>query len=135
MLESLKIHHIGYLVRNIEKAKKIFTNMGFLTVQEVIYDEYRGINIAFLNKDGYLIELVSPVDENSDVESIKRKIGNSPYHICYEVDDIKSSIEKLQENRFILLHEPHDAVAINSRKVAFLMHGQIGLIEIVEKGR
>lgn len=131
MLEQLKIHHIGYLVRNIERAKQEFQNLGFSVVSDVIYDDYRGINIAFLEKDGYLIELVSSVDENSNVVSIK-KIGNSPYHICYEVENMEMAIKELQENRFIILHEPHDAVAINNRKVSFLMHGQIGLIELVE---
>lgn len=66
---------------------------------------------------------VSPLDDSSDVASIKRKIGNSPYHICYEVNDIAEMIEELQKERFVLVHQPHNAIAINNRKVVFLMHG------------
>ena len=133
MLEQLKVHHIGYLVRNIEKAKKVFLGFEYEVVSECVHDSFRGIDIIFLEKDGYMIELVSPTDDTSDVASLKKKIGNSPYHICYEVNDLPKMIDMLQKERFVLVHEPHNAVAISNRRVAFLMHGQIGLIELVEK--
>jgi len=56
----MKIHHIGYLVKSMEKAQKTFTELGYRIEQETVYDDYRQIDICFLEKDGYRIELVCP---------------------------------------------------------------------------
>ena len=57
---NFKIHHIGYLVKNIEKASKLFLTLGYQVEQDTVYDNYRGVDIRFLNKDGYRVELVAP---------------------------------------------------------------------------
>lgn len=59
-MPTLKIHHIGYLVKKIEKAKKSFEALGYLVEQDTVYDDIRKVNICFLVKDGYRVELVSP---------------------------------------------------------------------------
>jgi methylmalonyl-CoA/ethylmalonyl-CoA epimerase len=129
----MKVHHVGYFVKNINKGMKTFCDMGYSVVQDVVRDEYRGIDIAFLEKDGYRIELVSPYTETSVVYELRKKMGNSPYHICYEVADMDKAIQELQTQRFVLTQEPHEAVAIDGKRVCFLVHGQIGIIELVEE--
>ena len=128
----MKVHHIGYFVKNIEKGKRSFIDLGYEVEQDVVRDEYRGIDIAFLVKDGYRVELVSPYTEESVVYDLRKKMGNSPYHICYEVENIEQSIEELQAQRFVVTQEPHEAVAIDGKRVCFLIHGQMGIIELVE---
>ena len=100
--QSLKVHHIGYLVKNLERAKSEFAKLGYKVEQETVFDEYRNINICFLLKDGYRIELVSPVGDNSAVGDLRKKIGNSPYHICYEVNNLDNAIEYFKSNKYIL---------------------------------
>ena len=129
----MKVHHIGYFVKNIEKGKKTFLALGYEIEQDTVRDEYRGIDIAFLEKDGYRVELVSPFTEESVVYDLRKKMGNSPYHICYEVENLESAIEDLQEQRFVVTQEPHEAVAIDGKRVCFLVHGQMGIIELVEQ--
>ena len=129
----MKVHHIGYFVKNIEKGKKTFLALGYEIEQDTVRDEYRGIDIAFLEKDGYRVELVSPFTEESVVYDLRKKMGNSPYHICYEVENLESAIEDLQEQRFVVTQEPHEAVAIDGKRVCFLIHGQMGIIELVEQ--
>lgn len=129
----MKIHHVGYLVKKIEKATKAFENLGFKAMDKQIYDEIRGIDILFMEKDGYVIELVSPKDADSVVSNLIKKLGNSPYHFCYEVDDLESSAEKLSNEGYVIIDEPTVAVAIQGRKVIFLMHPFLGMIELVEK--
>lgn len=130
---EMKIHHIGYLVKKMEKAKLLFIEMGFKVEQEMIYDDYREIDICFLNKEGYRIELVSPRNADSVVYGLRKKIGNSPYHICYEVDNLEESIKVLGKLRFVVCQEPHAAKALGNRKVAFLINSQMGMIELLEK--
>ncbi|MBR0429519.1 MAG: VOC family protein [Lachnospiraceae bacterium] len=129
----MKVHHIGYFVKNIEKGKRSFIDLGYEVEQDVVRDEYRGIDIAFLVKDGYRVELVSPYTVESVVYDLRKRMGNSPYHICYEVADLDAAIGELQAQRFVVTQEPHEAVAIDGKRVCFLIHGQIGIIELVEE--
>ncbi len=56
----MKIHHVGYLVKKLEKARQGFLDLGYIVIKDTVFDEYRKINICFMEKDGYVIELVSP---------------------------------------------------------------------------
>ena len=130
----MKVHHIGYFAKNIDKSIATFQALGYEVEQETVRDEFRGIDIAFLMKDGYRVELVSPYTQESVVYDLRKKMGNSPYHICYEVENLNAAISELQAQRFVVSQEPHEAVAIDGKRVCFLVHGQIGIIELVEVG-
>lgn len=132
-MNNMKIHHIGYLVKSIEKSKSLFLSLGYDLEQDTVYDEFRKVDICFLIKDGYRIELVSPKDSSSVVGELRKKIGNSPYHICYEVESLEDAVAALAEKRFVVWDEPHEAPAFNGKKVVFLVNGQIGMIELVEE--
>ena len=131
-MNNMKIHHIGYLVKSIEKSKSLFLSLGYDLEQDTVYDVFRKVDICFLIKDGYRIELVSPKDSSSVVGELRKKVGNSPYHICYEVESLEDAVSALAEKRFVVWDEPHEAPAINGKKVIFLVNGQIGMIELVE---
>ncbi|MCR5108601.1 MAG: VOC family protein [Lachnospiraceae bacterium] len=128
----MRIHHIGYLVRKMEKALRAFKDLGYELTGEIIHDEYRQADICFLEKDGYMIELVSPVSKTSVVSDLMKKIGNSPYHICYETEDMDREIEKLNEQHYVMCAQKHEAVAIGGRNVCFMIHPYLGMIELLE---
>jgi len=128
----MKIHHIGYLVKSIKKALPEFLAIGYRQETDVILDETRNVEIVFLLKDMQRIELVSPKGKDSAIGNLHKKIGNSPYHICYEVDNLENTIDKLEADGYILSVEPQSAPAIDNKRVAFLFNTAIGLIEIVE---
>lgn len=128
----MKVHHIGYAVRNIEDAFKKFQNLGYIRETEIISDEIRNVFIQFIIKDGYRVELVAPLKENSPVDKILKK-GNTPYHICYETNDICKTIEELSGSGYTSLGVPEKAPAIHNRRVVFLFSKDMGLIELVEK--
>ncbi len=128
ILKGLNVHHIGYLVKNINKAGEMFSLLGFEVASELTYDEYRQINIQFMQKDGYMIELVEPADKESVVGKLLKKSGSSPYHICYEVEDLEAVTACLRKKSFVLWEEPHPAPAIEGRDVVFLYSSRIGLI-------
>ena len=78
------------------------------------------------------IELLEPVEATSPVTKILRNNGVTPYHICYETDDLEQAIADLKARRFLVVVKPVEAVAIENRKVCFLYHKDVGLIELVE---
>ncbi|MBO5208785.1 MAG: VOC family protein [Lachnospiraceae bacterium] len=128
---NLKVHHIGYLVKKIEAAIRSFENLGYQITQETVYDDIRKINICFLEKDSYTIELVSPVSEDSVAAGLMKKYKNSPYHICYETEDFERDFQQLTENGFIAIDTPTPAPALQNREVVFLTNASMGMIELI----
>lgn len=129
-MSTLKIHHIGYLVKKIEKAKKTFESLGYLVEQDTVRDEIRKVDICFLTKDGYRVELVSPFSEDSVVAGLLKKYKNAPYHICYESEDPGTAIRELTENGFAAIDTPTPAPALGGCNVVFLTSPVIGMIEL-----
>ena len=76
-MSALSVHHIGYLVKKIEKATRTFLALGYRMEQDIVYDAFRKVNICFLVKDGCRIELVSPAAEDSVVSGLMKKYKNS----------------------------------------------------------
>jgi methylmalonyl-CoA/ethylmalonyl-CoA epimerase len=57
----------------------------------------------------------------------------TPYHLCYEVDDLDDAIARLRSTRrFLLVSGPVAACAMENRRVAFMFQKDTGLIELVE---
>ncbi len=129
----MKINHIGYAVKRIDRALKEFQKMGY-EFGAVIADTDRNVKLAFGIKDGYRIELVSPLDRGreSPVDQYLINAVGTPYHICYESKDFENDIEKLLEQGYKLIISPKPAVAFENKRVAFMMNIGFGLMEIVE---
>lgn len=130
----LKVHHIGYLVKKMDAAILSFKNLGYRIKQDTVYDEIRKINICFLEKDGYCIELVAPVSEDSVVAGLLKKYKNCPYHICYETTDFEKDFETLRTEGFMPIDTPTPAPALSGKEVVFMTHAALGMIELIKSG-
>lgn len=129
----MKIHHIGYLVKKLERALKAFEGLGYTVAGAKVRDERRKIDIVFLEKDGYRVELVSPYDPESVVGELIKRLGNSPYHICYMADDLDAEVERLRDERYVLCGDAAPAPACGGGRVVFLVHPFMGMIELLEE--
>lgn len=127
----MKVHHIGYAVKRLEKAAEVFAVLGY-TLGEITEDESRHIRIMFLENGTERVELVAPNGENTPVDGILKSVGPTPYHICYEVSDINTAMDELKEKGFVTVKEPERAPAIGGAAVAFMYNARVGLIELVE---
>lgn len=128
----MKIDHIGYAVKNIEKAKTMFEAIGY-SFEGTIEDTDRNIFLAFGSMDGYRIELVAPISNGSPVDNYISKVGPTPYHICYKSSNIEADIALLEKNRCKVSIPLAPAIAFNNKRVVFMYSLSIGLIEIVEE--
>lgn len=131
-MPTLTVHHIGYLVKKIEKAIQTFQSLGYEIEQDITYDDIRKVNICFLIKDGYRVELVSPVSEDSVVSGLMKKYKNCPYHICYETSDFDAAYAALTADGFIAIDSLTPAPAMGGREVVFLNSAVIGIIELLK---
>ncbi|MCM1251904.1 MAG: VOC family protein [Clostridium sp.] len=130
-MPTLKVHHIGYLVKKINKAVQSFEALGYRILQNTIYDDIRKVNICFMQKDEYCIELVSPAAEDSVVSGLMKKYKNSPYHICYETNAFDKDYQTLLTSGFTAVDTPTPAPALQGREVAFLISPILGMIELL----
>lgn len=128
----MKIHHIGYAVRNIGISAEKFEKLGYNKCSNIIEDSKRKVFILFMEKDGYLIELIAPLNDESHISTLLKKTGSSPYHFCYEVQNMDVEIAELLNSGYILIEEASEAAAIGNKKVAFLFNKDIGILELVE---
>ncbi len=132
MLNDFKFHHIGVAVKDIEKTAAIYKDGGY-EISDTVYDPIQNVNICWLTKEGMpTVELLAPVDSTSPVCKILEKNGVTPYHTCYEVENINQAVVELRKQKYVLVSKPMEAVAIHNCKVAFLHNRQVGLIELVE---
>ncbi|MDR0823125.1 MAG: VOC family protein [Endomicrobium sp.] len=129
----MKIHHIGYLVKEIDKAIEEFKKLGFIITIEKCFDGNYIADFAFLQKDGYCVELICPVNDKSPIYGLMKKHKNSPYHICYEVDNIEQTINDLIKQGYLLFKEIFSVSVLNNKRFSFLMNSHIGMIELTEK--
>lgn len=133
---NLPIHHIGYLAKNLQKSIGSFQALGYRTEGGITHDELRKIDICFLQKDGYRIELVSPYADGSVVSGLMKTHKNMFYHIAYCSEDLEADMAQLREQGFLPMGEPMAAPAFGMGQVVFLFSNRGGMIELVppEKG-
>jgi methylmalonyl-CoA/ethylmalonyl-CoA epimerase len=128
----LTFHHIGIACRDIAKTQTFYLGQGY-TASPVVEDPLQHVRISFLEKEGApRIELLEPLDDQSPVARTLATSGVSPYHMCYEVQDIEAAVNHLRGQRFLLVNGPVPACAMDDRRIAFLFQKNTGLIELVE---
>ncbi|MGM9868301.1 MAG: VOC family protein [Sodaliphilus sp.] len=132
MFPNFKFHHIGVAVFSIEKTAKVYAVGGY-TASVTVFDPIQNVNICFLHKENMpTVELLEPVDEHSPVVATLKKSGVTPYHTCYEVENMDEATATLRQNKFLPVGKRAAAVAFGGRNVQFFFHKDVGLIEIVE---
>ncbi|MGI5090957.1 VOC family protein [Treponema socranskii] len=130
----MTFHHIGIACYDIEKSSQFYLAQGYKKT-ETVYDPIQNVNICFcenLTGTGICVELISPKDDTSPVNKNLHKNGVSPYHICYETENLEKSILELKKQKFLVVTRPAPAVAFGGRRVCFLFNKAVGLIELVE---
>lgn len=127
----MKVHHVGYAVKKLEKAAEVFKGLGYLP-GEITEDEIRHIRIMFMENGHERVELIAPNGESTPVDGVLKNSGPTPYHICYEVNDIKKAVDGLSAGGWAVIKDAETAPAICGAPVVFLYNRHIGMIELVE---
>ncbi len=113
-----KVDHIGVAVKNLSEALSFYTealNLG--PVHEKVVPEF-GVKVAFLPVGDTEIELLEPLDENSNMAKFIEKRGEGIHHICLETDDIEGELKNLAEKGVELLDKSPRQGAV--ARVAFV---------------
>lgn len=132
----MTFHHIGIACYDIEESSQFYLSQGY-TKSETVYDPIQNVYICFCENlmvgGGTCVELISPKDDTSPVCKNLQRNGVSPYHICYETENLEEAISELKKQKFIIVSKPSPAVAFGGKRVCFLFSKTVGLVELVEK--
>jgi len=91
-----KLDHIGIAVRSIAEARKFFEGMlgaRFLYEHE---NPGAGYKLVELDLNGFTLELLEPLGENSFLHSFLEKRGEGVHHLTLDVPDAKEKIAELK---------------------------------------
>ena len=115
----MKLHHIGIVVKNIQESLGDLTQ--FLSFDSINVPSLIGsqkVNVCFLKTNSVYIELIEPAEENSPVSDFV-KDGGGFHHLCFEVDDIHTEVEKMVKKGARLVVDPIEG--FDNRLIAFLV--------------
>jgi methylmalonyl-CoA/ethylmalonyl-CoA epimerase len=130
----MDLHHIGIVVGSIERHGERYAEcLGLMALGPAVVDPIQDVRIQFWG-DGKRtpVELIEPASENSKVSRFLAK-GGGLHHLCYEVDDVDSALAEAERKGAICVCRPVPAVALQQRRVCFVVYRDLGLVEFLER--
>ncbi len=99
-----KINHIGVAVKSIDAAVKFYEALG-LKVDHIEEVPSQKVKTAFIKIGETNIELLEATSPDSPIAKYLEKNREGIHHICYEVSDVASELEKLKSAGVQLINE------------------------------
>ena len=134
-----RLHHVGFVVRSIEKEIEGVADSTLTSRQtKIFHDPLQKVRVTFLRAaypGDAQIELVEPAGDDSPVRKFLEKSGGL-HHLCYEVPDLDAHLEKILGQRAggtLLVKPPLPAVAFDNRRIAWIYTRQKLLLEFLER--
>jgi methylmalonyl-CoA/ethylmalonyl-CoA epimerase len=131
----LKLHHVGYVVNDIEKAAAGFAgSVGAHWDGKIVADPLQGARVSFLttSPEDAQIELVEPDSAGAPTARFLRERGEGMHHLCYEVRDLTATLQAMRAAGSLLAKPPKPAAAFGGRRIAWLLTPEKLLLELLE---
>lgn len=134
MAAPLRLHHVGFVVGNIEQAMPGFLrSLAACWDEQVFHDPLQKVKVAFLTTraEDPQIELVEPAGEDSPVLRFLEQ-GGGLHHVCYEVADLEQELVEFRSRGAVIAKRPKPAVAFGGRRIAWVITAEKLLVELLE---
>ncbi len=115
----LKVEHIGIAVKSLELAVPLFEKLLNTACYKTEVVESESVQTAFYQKGETKIELLESTAPDGVIARFIEKRGEGVHHIAFEVADIETEMQRLQQEGFVLLHQQPKPGADN-KLVCFL---------------
>lgn len=131
-----KLNHIAIAVPDLISASGIYKNILGASVSDPVPMPDHGVTTVFVELPNTKIELLEPLGDDSPIQNylLKNPKGGM-HHICYEVDDIYASRDKLVKDGATILGSGEPTIGAHDKPVLFLHPKDFcgTLIEIEQK--
>lgn len=100
-----QLNHIGIAVKNLDDSisvfRKLFNNENIH--RETVTEQK--VEIASFKVGDVIIELTSPISEDSPIAGFLEKRGEGIHHLAFESDDVQSDLNRFAQNSIKLINE------------------------------
>ena len=136
-LASMRGHHVGIRVRDLEASKNWFIEkLDFRVVQSWQFEDLRLAYLAPPDDDGFMIELVGDGLREPVHKPIWKDLGDSlgmagHHHLCFNVGNVDTVVAELRMRGVHIVAEPFELPVIG-RRLAFFADPFGNLFELAE---
>ncbi len=128
----MKLHHIGYTTADITATSARFRSLGY-EPGSVLKEDALQVELCYLQKAGEpTIELVRQHNPESLEANLLASEGVMPYHLCYEVADMETSLQSLEAEGYRRLFDPVPVSVLGGSRICYLHHSALGYLELLE---
>lgn len=116
-----RLNHVAIAVKDLEKAASVYRNALGAKVGAPLAQPEHGVTVIFIELPNTKIELLEPLGENSPIAKFLEKTPDGGiHHVCYEVDDILASRDRLKEQGARVLGDGNPKIGAHGKPVLFL---------------
>ena len=101
---GLKLHHVGYVVSDLDAAEATYRSLGFSDGERHEIPEQKIVAMTFRAGPGWM-ELIQPTDPEGPIAAYMAKRGEGVHHVAYQVDDIEAKLAELKAAGVQLIDE------------------------------
>ncbi len=117
-VSTMRLHHVGYVVRDLAAATAIYSSLGFEVGQPFAVPEQHIVAVTIHAGSGW-VELIQPTDPEGPIAAYMAKKGEGVHHVAFQVDDIEAKLAELKAAGVQLIDETPRTGAHNWR-IAFI---------------
>jgi methylmalonyl-CoA/ethylmalonyl-CoA epimerase len=92
-----RLDHVAVVVSDTRQALEYFSGTLGLQVAHAEELESPRVRLTYLDAGNAFIQLVEPLDSDSDVAHVLQAAGEGVHHLCFGVRDVPSAIEVLSD--------------------------------------
>ena len=92
------LNHVCIAVRDIEETLGFYDKVFGIGPTEVKEIEDQGVRAALVRVGETQLEFMEPTDDTGSVARFVEKRGDAMHHICFEVNDLAATLQRLDAN-------------------------------------
>tara|TARA_B100000745_G_C20072249_1_gene366080 strand:+ start:461 stop:898 length:438 start_codon:yes stop_codon:yes gene_type:complete len=127
-----ELNHIAIAVKNIEETLELYRLLFGLESGQIKEIVDQGVRAALIKVGKTQLEIIQPVQASGSVSRFINKKGEGLHHICFEVENLRATLKRLDEQGIELIDSsPREGL---SGMIAFLHPSATRgtLIELIE---
>ena len=134
-MPKVRFAHIGMITGDMVRCKDMVKQIfGAEPVSPVVADPKQEAFLQMFKSGQTFLELISPMTEESNVQTALNRKGEGVAHLCFETDDLAKTLDIVHALGALVFSQPTPAVLFGGKRVAFVMLPNKMIIEFVENG-
>lgn len=105
MFKTLRVDHIGIAVKDLEQAKKFYTEVLGMTAMGEEVVEQQKVKVCFIPCGDSEVELLESTSPDGPIAKFIEKNGEGIQHMAIRVDNIEAALADLKEKGVRLIDQ------------------------------